>query len=168
MAPNSLLLLAQPTFRRCCRVYKQLMLQLARDVQAILEEEGRSALQSGWAELRLEEGDVGPSLHLEPLKLEAAPLELYFDSSELIVCSPGRNGIVVEFFSEDPGDIRERARALIAAVAAGRYRERMSDDEGEIVAEWPGLEGPEQARRSAIGGSPSDPQAWRSVDYEPY
>lgn len=144
------------------------MLPLAREVQEILEEEARVALDSGWAELRLEEGDAGPSLHLEPIKLESAPLELYFDSSELIVCSPGRNGIVVEFFTEDPGEISERAQALIAAVVAGSYAERVSDDSGEIVAEWPGPEGQEHARRSALGTAMGRPKSWRSVSYQPY
>lgn len=168
MRLNPPLLLVQATFRSCCEVYKHPMLQLAREVQEILEEEARSALESGWAELRLEEGDAGPSLHLEPIKLEAAPVEMYFDSSELIVCSPGRNGIVVEFFAEDQGDIRDRARALVAAAVAGRYVERVSEGGGEMTAEWPGPDGPEQARLSAIGSPQNRPQGWRTVSYEPY
>lgn len=144
------------------------MLRLAREVQAILEGEARSAIDAGWAELRIEEGDLGPSLHLEPIKLEAAPLEVYFDSEELLMCSPGRHGIVVEFFSEDPGEITERVRALVAAVVSGRYTERISGGGGETVAEWPGPDGMEQATRSAIGEPPARPKSWRTVEYEPY
>lgn len=144
------------------------MLQLAREVQEILEEEARSAIDAGWAEVRIEEGDLGPSLHLEPIKLEAAPLEIYFDSEELILCSPGRHGVVVEFFSEDPGEITERVRALVAAVVSGRYTERMGGGGAETVAEWPGPDGTEQATRSAIGESPTQPKSWRTISYEPY
>lgn len=144
------------------------MLQLAREVQEILEEKARSAIDAGWAELRIEEGDLGPSLHLEPIKLEAAPLEIYFDSEELVMCSPGRHGVVAEFFAEDPGEITERVRALVTAVVSGRYTERISDGGGEIVAEWPGPDGMEQAKRSAIGGKPEQPKSWRAVNYEPY
>lgn len=144
------------------------MLRLVREVQEILEEEARAAIDAGWAELRIEEGDLGPSLHLEPIKFEAAPLEIYFDSEELLMCSPGRHGIVTEFFAEDPGEITKRVRALVVALVSGGYTERVSGGGGETVAEWPGPDGTERATLSAIGEPPERPKSWRSIDYQPY
>ncbi|HET8814537.1 MAG TPA: hypothetical protein VFM51_06240 [Solirubrobacterales bacterium] len=142
------------------------MLLLARDVLEVFEEEARQALKAGWAELRLEEDDIGPTLYLEPMKLEAAPLEVYFDSNELIICSPGRNGMVVEFFSDDPAEIKEQVRALAAAAVAGRYAERLSEGGAVTMAQWPGPEGPQRATRSGIGWPQR--RGLRTVTYEPY
>lgn len=142
------------------------MLQLAREVLELFEEETRQALEAGWAELRLEEDEIGPTIYLEPMKLDAAPLEVYFDSSELVICSPGRNGMVVEFFSDDPREIKEQVRALAAAAVAGRYAERLSEGGAVTMAQWPGPEGPRRATRSGIGWP--QPKGWRTVTYEPY
>ena len=101
------------------------MLELVGEIQELMEVEARQALDSGWAEVRLEEGEIGPSLHLEPVKLASAPLDVYFDSEELVVCSPGRKDMSCEFFSQDTGEIKERVRVLVAAVVAGNYVERM-------------------------------------------
>jgi hypothetical protein len=148
-------------------VYKSGMLRLAHEVQEILEEEARAALDAGWAEVRIEEGDLGPSLHLEPMKLEAAPLEIYFDSEELVLCSPGRHGVAVEFFVEDPaGSIKDRVRALVAAMVAGNYTERVGG--GETVAEWPGPLGMERPAQSALGNAQAQSKSWRTISYEPY
>lgn len=145
------------------------MLDLAREVLRVLEEEARSVVESGWAELRVEEGELGPTLHLEPMKLQAAPLEVYFDSDELIVCTVGRNGMVVEFFSEDPEEIKRRMRTLVLAVLAGSYSERTSGGSTEMLAEWPGPDGTEEAKRAGIENPlVPPPRGWRTVSYEPY
>jgi hypothetical protein len=149
-------------------MYKAAMLELAREVLGILEEEARSVVDSGWAEVRLEEGDLGETLHLEPMKLEAAPIELYFDSDELIVCTVGRNGMIVEFFSEDPDEIKRRVRTLVTAVMAGTYSERTASGTTEMLAEWPGPDGTEEARRAGIENPLAPPRGWRTVSYEPY
>ena len=147
-------------------MYKRLMLPLAREVQEILEEEARQPLNAGWAEVRIDEGEIGLTLYLEPVKFEAAPLEIYFDSEELLVCSPGRNGMIVEFFSDDPNEIKERARALAAAAVAGSYSERLSAGGEVTMAQWPGPAGPERETRSGLGKP--RPSSWRSVTYDPY
>jgi hypothetical protein len=145
------------------------MLQLAHEIQELMEAEARDALASGWAEMRIEENDVGPSLHLEPVKLECAPLEVYFDSSQLVICSPGRKGMSCEFFSEhDPEEIKTRVHALVAAIVGGKYVERYRQGTSELRAEWPGPDGTEEGLREALitsGGGGGD---WHTVDYEPY
>jgi hypothetical protein len=95
------------------------MLPIAHEIHDLVEVEARRALDSGWAELRLEEGEVGQSLHLEPIKLASAPLEVYFDSEELVVCSPGRRGMGCEFFSPDVEEIKGKVRSLAAGLVGG-------------------------------------------------
>jgi hypothetical protein len=129
-----------------------LMLELTREIHDLIEVEARTALDSGWAELRMEEGEIGPMLHLEPVKLASAPLEVFFDSNELVVCSPGRKGMACEFFSQEQDEIKERVRALAAAVVAGNYVERQRSASSEMVAEWPGRRA--RRRRSARRSSP--------------
>lgn len=149
-------------------MYKHHMLELAREILKILEEEARSTVAAGWAEVRVEEGDLGPTLHLEPMKLAAAPLEMYFDSEELVVCTVGRNGMVIEFLSEDAEVIKRRVRTLVVALLAGDYCERMRGRSGEAVAEWPGPDGPEEAKRSGLGNPLAPPRGWHTISYEPY
>lgn len=144
------------------------MLQIAQEIHDLVAVEARRALDSGWAELRLEEGDVGPSLHLEPMKLAAAPLEIYFDSAELVVCSPGRKGMSCEFFSQDPEEIKEQARALAAALVAGEYVERLRAGTSELAAEWPGPQGKEEAIREALITAGAGGGEWTTIAYEPY
>jgi hypothetical protein len=144
------------------------MLDLAREILKILEEESRSVVDSGWAELRVEENELGPTLHLEPMKLEAAPLEIYFDSEELVICTVGRYGMTVEFLSEDPEEIGRRVRTLVAAVVAGSYCERMRGRSGDAVAEWPGPDGTEEAKRSGLENPMAPPRGWHTITYEPY
>jgi hypothetical protein len=144
------------------------MLQLAQEIQDLIAVEARRALDSGWAELRLEEGDVGPSIHLEPIKLAAAPLEIYFDSTELVVCSPGRKGMSCEFFSQDPEEIKQQTLALAAAVVAGEYVERMQSGTSELAAEWPGPQGTEEATREALITAGAGGGEWTTIAYEPY
>lgn len=145
------------------------MLELAREIQEMLEAEAKDALASGWAELRIEEGDIGLSLHLEPAKLASAPLEVYFDSTELVVCSPGRHGMSCEFFSQDPREIKRRVQALAAAVVAGTYAEQSRVGTIELLAEWPGPEGRETAKRDALVafGSSAGGEL-QPIAYEPY
>jgi hypothetical protein len=142
------------------------MPELIREVHELLEVEARNALDSGWAELTVEETAIGPLLRLEPIKMAAAPLEINFDSDELALCSPGRKGMSCEFFSEDPEEIKAKVRALAAAVVAGLYAERMRRGSSELVATWPGPDGKEEATREPLlvsaGGD------WRDLAYEPY
>jgi hypothetical protein len=143
------------------------MLELAREIQELIEVEAQSALTSGWADLTVVENDVGTSLHLEPVKLSSAPLEIYFDSAELVVCSPGRKGLSCEFFSEDPEEIKERVRTLATAVVSGSYSERLRRGSSELLAEWPGLTGTEEAMREALIPS-SGTGPWMTIAYEAY
>lgn len=144
------------------------MTSLATEIREILEAESGEALSAGWAEVREDEAEIGLTLHLEPMKLAAAPLEVYFDSDLLLVCSPGRNDMVCEFFSEDPEEIKRQVRALTLAVVAGTYSERVQEGTTEIVAEWPGPDGRERATRSLLAIQPRGHHRWRSVSYEPY
>lgn len=144
------------------------MLQLAHEIHDLIAAEVQQVLDSGWAELRLVEGDVGPSLHLEPMKLAAAPLEVYFDSEELVVCSPGRKGMSCEFFSQDQAEIKARVLALAAAVVAGEYVERMRMGTSELAAEWPGPDGTEETIREALITAGAGGGEWATVAYEPY
>ncbi|HKO38183.1 MAG TPA: hypothetical protein VJU14_07435 [Solirubrobacterales bacterium] len=144
------------------------MLELAREIQELMEEEARSALEAGWAELTIAEVDIGPSLHLEPVRLECAPLEVYFDSAQLVICSPGRKGMSCEFFSEVPGGVKDRVLALSAAVVAGEYEERMRKGSSELVASWPGPTGREEAVREALVTSGFGSGVWTTISYEPY
>src|SRR4051795_10926621 len=105
---------------------------LAIEIKEILEEEAREALAAGWAEVREEEAEIGLTLYLEPMKLAAAPLEVYFDSDQLVVCSPGRKDMVCEFFSEDPEEIKRQVRALAQAVVSGSYCERIKEGTTEM------------------------------------
>jgi len=144
------------------------MSELVREIQDLLEAEARDAIASGWAEVRADEGAVGLALHLEPMKLEAAPLEIYFDSDQLVVCYPGRNSMVVEFFSEDPGEIKPGVQALAAAVVTGSYSERLKQGTTDVEAEWPGPEGTQRATRSVITVPGTKDNPWRSVSYAAY
>jgi hypothetical protein len=144
------------------------MTSLAVEIMEILEIEAREALEAGWAEVREEEATIGLTLHLEPMKIAAAPLEIHFDSDELLVCSPGRNDMVCEFFSEDPEEIKRQVRALTQAVVGGSYSERMQEGTTEIVAEWPGPDGTQQATRSLLAIRARRDARWREVGYEPY
>jgi len=144
------------------------MLQLAREIQEMIQEEAREALSSGWADLTIDEGEVGPSIHLEPVKLSSAPLELYFDSTQLVICSPGRKGMSCEFFSDDEERIKAQVRALAAAVVRGRYVEQLRDGTSELLAEWPGPEGREKALREALISSGAGGGELTEIVYEPY
>jgi hypothetical protein len=144
------------------------MTSLAIEIKEILEAAAEEALAAGWAEVREEEAEIGLTLYLEPMKLAAAPLEVYFDSDQLLVCSPGRNDMVCEFFSEDPEEIKRQVRALTLAVVQGSYCERLQEGTTEIAAEWPGPDGREQATRSLLAMRSRGPASWRTVSYEPY
>jgi hypothetical protein len=144
------------------------MSDLVREVQDLLVEEARIATSSGWAEVRVEEEITGVTLHLEPVKLEAAPLEVHFDSDELLVCYPGRNNMVVEFFSDDPEEMTRQVRALARAIVDGSYRERLKEGSTEVEAEWPGPRGLQRASRKVVHVPGSEGFRWRGVAYEPY
>lgn len=144
------------------------MSDLGLEIQELLEEEAEQALSAGWAEVRESDNAVGLTLHLEPMKLGAAPLEVHFDSDELLMCYPGRNHMVVEFLSEDPEEIKRQVRALTAAVVSGSYSERKKDGSTEIEAEWPGPEGPQRADRSLIHVPGTETKPWRTIEYEAY
>lgn len=144
------------------------MTGLAVEIKEILEAEAREALDAGWAEVREEEAAIGLTLFLEPMKLAAAPLEVYFDSDELLVCSPGRKDMVCEFYSDDPEEMKRQVRALTGAVVAGRYSERVQEGTTEIIAEWPGPDGKQEATRSLLAIKPRAKNGWREVSYEPY
>jgi hypothetical protein len=144
------------------------MTSLAVEIKEILEAEAREALAAGWAEVREEEAEIGLTLHLEPMKLAAAPLEVYFDSDELLVCSPGRKDMVCEFYSEDPEEIKRQVKALTAALVSGGYSERVQEGTTEIVAEWPGPEGRQRATRSLLAMRRPGIDGWRPIDYEAY
>lgn len=144
------------------------MTSLADEIKEILESAARESLAAGWAEVREERAEIGLTLYLEPMKLDAAPLEVYFDSDQLLVCSPGRNDMVCEFFSEDPEEIKRQVRALTLAVVAGSYSERVQEGTTEIVAEWPGPDGTQQATRSLLAIRARGEEVWRDVSYEPY
>lgn len=142
--------------------------ELTSEIREILELEARDALASGWAEVREDEAEIGLTMYLEPMKLSAAPLEVYFDSDQLLVCSPGRKDMVCEFFSEDQEEIKRQVRALCAAVVSGTYSERVQEGTTEIVAEWPGPDGTQQATRSLLAIRSRGKESWRTVSYEPY
>jgi hypothetical protein len=144
------------------------MTSLADEIREILAAEAAEALAAGWAEVREEHSEIGLTLFLEPMKITSAPLEVYFDSDQLLVCSPGRHDMVCEFFSEDPEEIKRQVRALTQAVVKGRYAERLQEGTTEIVAEWPGPDGREQATRSLLAMRSSGRESWRAVSYEPY
>jgi hypothetical protein len=142
---------------------------LAVEIREILEAEAREALAAGWAEVREDEAEmVGLTLHLEPLKPEAAPLEVYFDSDELLVCSPGRKEMSFDFYAEDADEIKRQVRALTAAVVSGSYSERVQEGTTEVVAEWPGPDGRQEATRSLLMIRRPGKHAWHEVTYEPY
>lgn len=144
------------------------MTSLADEIKEILEAAAREALDAGWAEVREEEAEIGLTLYLEPMKLAAAPLEVYFDSDLLLVCSPGRKDMICEFFSEDPEEIKRQVRALTQAVVAGDYAERVQEGTTEIVAEWPGPDGTERATRSLLAIKARPGARWNDVSYEAY
>lgn len=141
---------------------------LADEIKEILEAEARDALAAGWAEIREEDAEIGVTLYLEPMKIEAAPLEVYFDSDQLLVCSPGRKDMVCEFFSEDPEEIKRQVQALTNAVVNGSYSERVQEGTTEIVAEWPGPDGRQEATRSLLAMKLPGDNSWRDVEYEAY
>jgi hypothetical protein len=144
------------------------MSDLGLQIQELLEAEAKQALSAGWAEVREDDSAVGLTLHLEPIKLQAAPLEIHFDSDLLLVCYPGRNSMVVEFFSEDPEEIKRQVRALVAAVVGGSYGERLKQGTTEVEAEWPGPDGPQRASRKVVHVPGAEAVEWRSVDYDSY
>jgi hypothetical protein len=144
------------------------MSQLVGEILEILETEAREAIGSGWAEVREEENVVGPTLHMEPMKLDSAPLEIYFDSDELLICYPGRKSMVVEFFSDDPEELKPQVRALASAVVTGIYAERVKEGTTDVEAEWPGPEGTQRATRTVIAVPGTQDNPWRDVSYEAY
>ncbi|HET9677473.1 MAG TPA: hypothetical protein VFP21_08230 [Solirubrobacterales bacterium] len=145
------------------------MSDLEQEIQQILEEEARAAIAAGWAEVRDEVTAIGLTLHLEPMKMKAAPLEIHFDSDELLVCSPGRHDMICEFFSEDPEELKVQVRALVAALISGRYFERKRDGSPNIEAEWPGPDGEMQkAEQVILAISLRKEGEVRTIAYEPY
>ncbi|HEU4706946.1 MAG TPA: hypothetical protein VFS64_07155 [Solirubrobacterales bacterium] len=144
------------------------MSDLGVQIQSMLEEEAGQALSAGWAELRESDNVVGLTFHLEPMTIGAAPLEVHFDSDELLVCYPGRNNMVVEFFSEDPEEIERQVRALAVAVVSASYGERVKEGTTEVEAEWPGPDGPQRASRKVVQVPGAEAVAWRAVEYEAY
>jgi hypothetical protein len=144
------------------------MSDLGLQIQELLEAEAKQALSAGWAEVREEDGVVGLTLHLEPIKLQAAPLEIHFDSDLLLVCYPGRNNMVVDFFSEDPDEIKQQVRALVVAVVGGSYGERLKEGTTEVEAEWPGPDGPQRASRKVVQVPGAEAVEWRAVEYDAY
>ncbi|HET7416211.1 MAG TPA: hypothetical protein VFJ61_01090 [Solirubrobacterales bacterium] len=144
------------------------MLNLEREIKEILEAQARDAVAAGWAEVRVVETGIGLTFHLEPIKPNAAPLEIYLDSEELVVCAPGRHDMVCEFFAEDPLEIKRQVEALAAAVVAGSYAERMKDGSMEVAAEWPGPDGPQEASRNVLSMVGAEGKPWRAINYEPY
>lgn len=144
------------------------MSQLVSEIEQILESEARDAIAAGWAEVREDEEAIGPTLHLEPMKLDAAPLQVYFDSDQLVICYPGRNSMVVEFFSEDPEEIKPQVQALAAAVVAGTYSERKKKGTTDVEAEWPGPEGTQRATRTVIAVPGTQDNPWDDVNYDAY
>jgi hypothetical protein len=144
------------------------MSDLGLQIQSLLEEEAGRALSAGWASVQETNDVVGLTLHLEPIKIEAAPLEVHFDSDELLMCYPGRNHMVVEFLSEDPEEIKRQVRALAAAIVSGSYGERTKKGSTEVEAEWPGPEGPQRASRKVIHVPGAEGNEWRRVSYEAY
>lgn len=144
------------------------MSEFVYEIQSLLEEEARAALTAGWAEVQVDDVAIGPTIHLEPVKLEAAPLEVYFDSDQLVVCYPGRHSMVVEFFSEDGEEIKRQVRALAAAIVGGSYGERFKERTTEVEAEWPGPEGTQRASRSVITVPGAERMPWTAVVYEAY
>jgi len=141
---------------------------LADEIKEILEAAAREALAAGWAEVREDQAEIGLTLHLEPIKIEAAPLEVYFDSDELLVCSPGREDMVCDFYAEDPEEMKRQVRALTVAVVSGSYSERVQEGTTEIVAKWPGPDGKQEATRSLLTIRRPGREGWRDVRYEPY
>jgi hypothetical protein len=141
---------------------------LADEIKEILEAAARDPLAAGWAEVREDKAEIGLTLYLEPIKIEAAPLEVYFDSDQLLVCSPGRKDMVCDFFSEDAEEIKRQVRALTAAVVGGSYSERVQEGTTEIVAGWPGPDGRQEATRSLLAIKRPGNDGWRDVDYQPY
>jgi hypothetical protein len=145
------------------------MPELELEIQEILEEEARDALAAGWAEVRAVESAIGLTLHLEPVKLQAAPLEIHFDSDELLVCSPGRNEMLCEFFSTEPEELKVQVRALAAALVSGSYSERKRRGSPNIEAEWPGPDGRmHKAEQVVLAITLPKQGEWRAISYEPY
>lgn len=144
------------------------MSELERQIQALLEELADDAIRSGWAEVTADDNIAGLTLRLESMKPGTAPLEVHFDSDLLLVCAPGRHNMVVEFFSEDPEEIKRGVQALTAAVVAGTYWERLKEGTTDVEAEWPGVEGKQRATRRLIAMPGSENNPWREIRYEPY
>ena len=144
------------------------MSELAWEIRELLEEEARRALAGGWAELQEDEDVTGLTLHLEPVKFDSAPLQIHFDSDQLLMCYPGRHNMVVYFFSEDPEEIKRQVRALAVAVVGGSYQERLREGTTEVEAEWPGPEGRQRASRRAVQVPGAEGVAWRAVEYKEY
>lgn len=144
------------------------MSELAWEIRELLEEEARRALAGGWAELREDEDVTGLTLHLESVKIDSAPLQIHFDSDQLLMCYPGRHNMVVDFFSEDPEEMKRQVRALAVAVVGGSYRERLRKGTTEVEAEWPGPAGTQRASSKVLQVPGAEGVAWRTVEYEAY
>jgi hypothetical protein len=144
------------------------MSELAWEIRELLEEEARQALMGGWAELQEDEDVTGLTLHLEPVKIDSAPLQVHFDSDQLVMCYPGRHNMFVDFFTEDPEEMKRQVGALAAAVVGGSYQERLRAGTTEVEAEWPGPEGTQRASRRVVKVPGAEGVAWREVEYEEY
>lgn len=141
--------------------------QLVREIQAVLEEAARESLAAGWAELR-SEFDVEPALFLEPMKMEAAPLQIHFDSEDMLLCTPGRSGMICEFFTEEGDDLHACVRGLSTAVVAGTYSERLKEGSVAIEAKWPEPDKEVVMLHNVLEVPGSKDKGWRSVSYEPF
>ncbi|HMI81997.1 MAG TPA: hypothetical protein VK480_09450 [Solirubrobacterales bacterium] len=141
--------------------------QLVREIRAILQEAARESLSAGWAELR-SEFDVEPALFLEPMRLEAAPLVVHFDSEDMLLCSPGRSGMMCEFFTEEGDDLHASVRGLATAVVAGNYSERVRLGSVAIEAKWLAEEREVTMLHNVLEVPGSTDKGWRSVSYEPF
>lgn len=55
----------------------------------------------------------------------AAPLNVYFNSKQLITYSPGRKGMSIEMFSKDETEIKDDVRSMVRVVLTGKYAEHI-------------------------------------------
>lgn len=143
---------------------------VSKEIHQTIRDEAATQLASGSASESVMSPEKALVLMLEPRNPLAAPLEVCLDTVQLVNCSPGRNGMSIEMFSDDRADLNKQVREMTRAVLRGEYTEwvKENSEKPRIAAEWNSTDGRERAILNGLRFPRRGAYGWRLVTYEPY
>jgi hypothetical protein len=143
--------------------------ELARFVREALATEAEGPLEEDRAVLAIDDNGDEAVVRLVPRNEAAASLEVFVETGRQVTCCVGGEGLPYEIFSRSPNEIVAEVRGLAREVVAGRYSERVKeDDKTRIVANWRDGDKLRQPRYNVFRAPASDDPDWHEVTYEAY